>query len=97
MNSLLLKQTKKLPIMFMSSTSRNESEGSNKEKSLINNADEGMINKLEDKVIIEETEELQPHWAAMERRVKRKVPKLPGEGPQGRLNRRNSAWDAEYV
>ena len=80
----------------MSSKSQNNMGESNKGTKSINYSEERIRSKFGEKVI-EETEELQPHWAAMERRVKQKAPKLPGEGPQGRSNRRTSAWDAEYV
>lgn len=83
--------------MFMSSTSNNNLGETNKGIKSVNNPEERIRSKFGEKVIIEETEELQPHWAAMERRVKQKVSKLPGEGPQGRSNKRTSAWDAEYV
>ena len=46
---------------------------------------------------IDRSEDLQPKWAELERRVARKQPKKIGEGLQGRTKRRISAWDAEHV
>ena len=86
----------KIRACFMSSTS--DSDESNKNKNtFINNVEERLRNKLGDQILSDESEELQPHWAALERRVKQKIPKRPGEGPQGRSSRRISAWDAENV
>lgn len=41
--------------------------------------------------------EIQPHWLAMERRVKNRKLNRKDEGPSGRSPRRNSAWSAENV
>jgi hypothetical protein len=46
---------------------------------------------------VEDSSELQPEWATLERRLQNRVPKHLGTSPQGRTNKRSSAWDAENV
>lgn len=48
-------------------------------------------------VIPEDDEQLDPHWRAMESRVKSRRTKKVGEGPRGRGTVRPSAWDHEHV
>ena len=51
--------------------------------------------KKEELLKIETEEELQPYWASMEKRVLQRTPRKIG--PRGRLNKHESAWDAENV
>lgn len=48
-------------------------------------------------MIPEDDEQLDPHWRAMESRVKSRRTKKVGEGPRGRGTVRPSAWDHEHV
>jgi hypothetical protein len=53
------------------------------------------INKIGEVVEIEDDDELQPQWKALEHRITRRVHKK--DGRTGRSARHPSAWDAENV
>jgi hypothetical protein len=46
---------------------------------------------------VDSAETLQPHWASMEKRVIMRKARNIGDGPRGRSNKTESAWDAENV
>lgn len=53
------------------------------------------VNRVDDVVEIDNDEELQPQWKALEHRITRRIHKK--EGLSGRSKRNSSAWDAENV
>ena len=96
-DTVLIMPNSKVRGCSTSTASHSGVDETNKKNTAVNNVDERLRIKFGDQILTDESEELQPHWAALERRVKQKVSKRPGEGLHGRSSRRTSAWDAEYV
>jgi hypothetical protein len=55
------------------------------------------IAKMEEVLVIEDEEELQPQWKALEHRITKRANKPKGTVRSGRGKRHPSAWDAENV
>lgn len=53
------------------------------------------VNRVDDVIQVDNDDELQPQWKALEHRITRRVHKKGG--PSGRSKRNSSAWDAECV
>ncbi len=53
--------------------------------------------KMDEVLVIEDEEELQPQWKALEHRITKRVNKPKGAVRSGRGRRHPSAWDAENV
>ena len=53
--------------------------------------------KSEDVLVIEDEDELQPEWKALEQRITSRAHKPKGTVRSGRGRRNPSAWDAENV
>ena len=80
------------PVRMLSSEKNGEASTPLKDHIEYRNA---KVNRVEEILDIDNDDELQPQWKALEHRISRRMHKK--DGLSGRSKRNSSAWDAEHV